>query len=111
VPSANPPVKDRINCVNAVLRNYVGQHRLQIDPRCKQLIKDFEQVCWKADPHGNPLAELDKSDPLRTHASDAAGYFLVREFPMRAQRGTCCQRSSSRRHHPPPGSKSSSCPD
>lgn len=87
VPSANPPVKDRINCVNALLRNHAGQHRLRIDPRCNQLIKDFEQVCWKADPHGNPLAELDKSDPLRTHASDAAGYFVARQFPMRAQRG------------------------
>jgi len=26
------PVKDRINCVNAMLRNYAGQHRLLIDP-------------------------------------------------------------------------------
>jgi hypothetical protein len=24
----------------------------------------FEQVCWKADPYGNPLADLDKSDPV-----------------------------------------------
>jgi hypothetical protein len=87
VPSANPPVKDRINCVNAVLRNHAGQHRLWIDPQCKQLIKDFEQVCWKADPHGNSLAELDKSDPMRTHASDAAGYFMAQEFSMRGQIG------------------------
>lgn len=32
-------------------------------------IRDFEQVCWKTDPYGNPLAELDKSD-LRTHVSE-----------------------------------------
>ncbi len=87
VPSANPPVKDRINCVNAMLLNHAGEHRLLIDPRCKHLIKDLEQVCWKADPHGNPLAELDKSDPMRTHASDAVGYWIAREFPMRAPRG------------------------
>jgi len=87
VPSENPPVKDRINCVNAMLRNHAGEHRLLIDPRCKQLIKDLEQVCWKADPHGNALAEVDKSDPMRTHVSDAAGYWIAREFPMRAQRG------------------------
>jgi hypothetical protein len=87
VPSDNPPVKDRINCVNAMLRNHAGEHRLLIDPRCKHLIKDLEQVCWKADPHGNPLAELDKSDPMRTHASDAVGYWIAREFPMRAPRG------------------------
>jgi hypothetical protein len=87
VPSANPPVKDRINCVNAMLRNHAGEHRLRIDPRCKQLIKDLEQVCWKADPHGNPLAELDKSSPMRTHVSDAVGYWIAHEFPMRARRG------------------------
>jgi len=87
VRSANPPVKDRINCVNALLRNHAGQRRLWIDPKCKHLIKDLEQVSWKADPHGNSLAELDKSDPMRTHASDAAGYFVAREFPMRAKIG------------------------
>jgi hypothetical protein len=87
VPTANPPVKDRINCVNAMLRNHAGQHRLLIDPKCKQLIKDLEQVCWKSDPHGNPLAELDKSDPMRTHTSDAAGYLIARQFPMRARHG------------------------
>jgi hypothetical protein len=87
VPSANPPVKDRTNCVNALLRNHAGQHRLMIDQNCKELIKDFEQVCWKADPHGNSLAELDKSDPMRTHVSDALGYLIAREFPMHAQMG------------------------
>jgi hypothetical protein len=87
VPSSNPPVKDRINCVNAKLRNHAGQNRLFIDPRCKHLIKDFEQVSWKSDPHGNTLADLDKSDPMRTHVSDAGGYLIAREFPMREMRG------------------------
>jgi hypothetical protein len=87
VPSANPPVKDRVNCVNATLRNHAGQHRLLVHSSCKQLIKDFEQVRWKADPHGNPLVELDKSDPMRTHVSDAVGYLIARVFPMRPMRG------------------------
>jgi hypothetical protein len=87
VPSSNPPVKDRINCVNGKLRNHAGQNRLMIDPRCKHLIKDFEQVSWKSDPHGNTLAELNKSDPMRTHVSDAVGYLIAREFPMRQMRG------------------------
>ena len=87
VPSVNPPVKDRINCVNARLRNYAGAHRLLIDPGCKHLIKDLEQVHWKTDPYGNSLGELDKSDPKRTHVSDALGYMISREFPMRAQMG------------------------
>ncbi len=87
VPSANPPVKDRVNGVNALLRNHAGQHRLLVDSACKGLIKDLEQVSWKTDPHGNPLVELDKSDPMRTHLSDAVGY-LVCEGVLHAT----CQR-------------------
>ena len=49
VPSANPPVKDRVNCVNAKLRNHAGQHLLTVNQSCKHLIKDFEQVSWKTD--------------------------------------------------------------
>lgn len=87
IPSANPPVKDRVNCVSAKLKNYAGQFRLLVNPGCKALIKDFEQVSWKKDPHGTQLADLDKSDPNRTHVSDALGYLIAREFPMRAIRG------------------------
>ena len=87
VPRTNPPVKDRTNCVNARLRNHAGQHRLLVDQGCKDLIKDLEQVCWKTDPHGNPLSELDKSDSRRTHVSDALGYLVAKEFPMRPQMG------------------------
>jgi hypothetical protein len=87
IPSANPPVKDRINCVNAMLCNHAGDRRVLIDPKCKDLIKDLDQVSWKADPYGNSLADLDKSDPSRTHVSDALGYWLARAFSMRTQRG------------------------
>jgi Terminase large subunit, T4likevirus-type, N-terminal len=83
VPNANPAVKDRANCVNAMLCNHAGTRRAVIHPRCKELIKDLEQVRWKSDPHGNPLPEVDKSDPLRTHLSDALGYFLVYACPIR----------------------------
>jgi hypothetical protein len=58
-----------------------------VHEQCKHLIRDFEQVCWKTDPHGNTLVELDKSDPMRTHVSDAVGYYIAREFPMRPQMG------------------------
>ena len=84
---SNPPVKDRVNCVNAMLRNQAGQRRLLIDPGCKQLIQDFERVHWKSDPNGNLLGDIDKSDPMRSHASDALGYMIAREFPMRASVG------------------------
>jgi phage terminase large subunit len=80
-------VKDRINCVNARLCNSLGERRLFIDPRCRQLIRDLEQVTWKTDANGNPLVELNKSDPLRTHTSDALGYYIAQEFPMQASIG------------------------
>lgn len=87
VPRAHPLVKDRVNCVNAMLLNYTGQRRLFVDSKCKELAADLEQVAWKADTHGNILSELDKRDPLRTHTSDALGYYVARAFPMRAKRG------------------------
>jgi hypothetical protein len=87
VPTANPPVKDRVNCVNAKLRNHAGQYGLFVNSACKSLIKDLEQVCWRTDPHGNSLVELDKSNSHLTHASDALGYMIARKFPMSAQRG------------------------
>jgi hypothetical protein len=39
------------------------------------------------DPHGNAQVDLDKSDPMRTHASDALGYLVAKVFPLSAQRG------------------------
>jgi hypothetical protein len=35
------------------------------------------------DADGNPLIELDESDPMRTHTSDALGYYVGFAFPMR----------------------------
>jgi hypothetical protein len=80
-------VKDRVNCVNAMLRNQAGDRRLLIDPKCKQLILDFERVHWKSDAHGNALADIDKSDPARSHLSDALGYMIAYEFGMREKAG------------------------
>jgi hypothetical protein len=80
-------VKDRANCVNAMLRNQAGERRLLIDPGCKQLVQDFERVHWKADPNGNALADMDKSDHKRTHVSDALGYLITQEFGMRMKGG------------------------
>jgi len=87
VPSSNGPVKDRVNCVNAKLLNYAGHRSLYLSANCRGLAADFEQLAWKVDPHGTPLSDLDKRDPMRSHLSDALGYYIVREFPMRAVQG------------------------
>jgi hypothetical protein len=87
VPSQNPEIKDRVNCVNAVICNAHGQRRLRVAPRCKQLIRDLEQVVWRTDSNGNAVVDLDRSDPMRTHTSDALGYLIAREFSMRPKAG------------------------
>jgi len=81
--SANPPVRDRINCVNSRLRNTFEENRLFIDPRCRELVKDLEQVAWATDSTGAVMSELDKSDRARTHASDALGYYIAQVFPLK----------------------------
>jgi hypothetical protein len=72
VPASNPPVLSRIRKVNGLLTNALGEVRLEIDPKCEHLIKDFEEVLYKPGS-----AVIDKNrDPLRTHVSDALGYLI-----------------------------------
>jgi hypothetical protein len=83
VPSSNPPVLSRVRKVNALLTNALGEVRLEIDPRCKELIKDLEEVMFKPDS-----GVIDKlRDPQRTHASDALGYVLWELFAEKAKAG------------------------
>ena len=73
LPKSNPLVKYRVNEVNAKLMSADGVQRITVDPKCTELIKDFEQVCFMED-NG---AEIDKKkDRMRTHASDALGYLV-----------------------------------
>lgn len=74
---AKPLVVDRVNCVNAMLDPAEGPPRLTIDPSCKELILDLESMRWD-DQYG----KIDKSDPARSHGSDAAGYLCHRLFPI-----------------------------
>ncbi|MBE7416001.1 MAG: hypothetical protein HS130_12605 [Deltaproteobacteria bacterium] len=81
VKRSNPAVRDRVNAVNAMLESSNGEVRLFLHPRCAHLKKDFETVEWRSGG-----MEIDKSDPERTHASDALGYFIEHEFPLRLNR-------------------------
>jgi hypothetical protein len=81
--ASNPAVRDRVNCVNSRLHNALDEHHLYIDLRCRELIRDLEQVTWALDATGRPTGELDKSDRARTHCSDALGYYIAHIFPLR----------------------------
>jgi hypothetical protein len=78
VPKANPNVRDRINLTNRQLKSASGKIGLLVDPQCKELIKDFEQVCFKEDSN---LIDKDR-DRMRTHLTDALGYVLWQECRM-----------------------------
>jgi hypothetical protein len=73
VPRSNPAVRDRLQVVNAALE------RVRIDARCKELIKDLEQVAYK---ENSQVIDKDR-DPKRTHLSDALGYLMWQEFQGR----------------------------
>ena len=78
---ANPSVKDRINALNSMLETATGRVRLTHHPRCTMLRKDFESLRWRGEAD-----EPDKSDMELTHATDALGYFIEKEFPLRVER-------------------------
>ena len=75
-PGANPPVKDRINSMNAMFRNAAGQRRYRINAdKCPTYADDLEQQIW--DPSGEP----DKKQG-NDHRPDAGGYFIHKEYPI-----------------------------
>ena len=80
-PKANPPVRDRIAAVQALLENGKGQVRLQIHSSCKRLIECLELQSY------TEKGEPDK-DAGHDHMNDALGYIVWREFnPLHAGAG------------------------
>ena len=77
VKNINPPVKDRIAAVNASLKSVDGSVKIQIDPKCKQLIKCISGQTYK---EGTQIP--DKSNNL-DHAMDAFGYKIHWINPIR----------------------------
>ncbi len=79
IPTKNPAERDRINAVNGMICNSKHQRRVFVNPdKCKNLIRDFEQCSYKGGS-----VQIDKTKDLHlTHASDAAGYFLEKEFSL-----------------------------
>jgi hypothetical protein len=75
VPRSNPAVRDRVSLMNAKLEAADGSRSLLVHPRCKELIRDFEQVTYRENSQA-----IDKDrDPKRTHLSDALGYLVWQE--------------------------------
>ena len=80
-PKANPPVRDRVAAVQALLENGKGEVRLKVASACRRMIECLELQCYseKGDP--------DK-DAGHDHMNDALGYLVWREFnPLHAGAG------------------------
>jgi hypothetical protein len=75
VPRSNPAVRERVALMNAKLESAAGRRMLRVDARCRELIKDLEQVSYK---ESSLLIDKDR-DPKRTHLSDALGYLMWQE--------------------------------
>lgn len=70
-PKKNPPVRDRINAMNAA---FGDGYRVNVD-RCPMYTRCLEQQSY------NNQGEPDKSQGL-DHLPDAAGYFIHKDFPL-----------------------------
>ena len=60
------------------MNNQLGKGNITIDPKCKLLIRDLEQVCNK-----EGTRDIDKSNKNLSHMSDAIGYGIEWEFPTK----------------------------
>jgi hypothetical protein len=72
----NPPVKDRVNSMNAMFCNAKGERRYRVNAdACPIYTEHLEQQVWTE--HGEP----DKSANI-DHTNDAGGYFIVKDYPV-----------------------------
>jgi phage terminase large subunit len=73
--ASNPPVKDRINAMNAAFLNANGDRRYLVNTlKCPKYTDALEQQAWV---NGLP----DKSNNI-DHPLDAAGYFIFNQIPV-----------------------------
>jgi len=80
-PRSNPPVRDRVASVQALLCNGKGQVRLQIHASCRKLIESLELQSYNE--KGEPC-----KDSGYDHMADSLGYLIWREFnPLFARSG------------------------
>ena len=74
-PKANPPVRDRVSAVQALLENGNGEVRLFIDPSCKRTIECLELQSYNLKGEPDKEANYD-------HMNDALGYVVHRTFEV-----------------------------
>jgi len=81
VERGNPRIRDRVENMNAMARNAMGETRMTYDPQgCPLFDADVRSVGWRESRTFRAKLD-DGGDKQRTHASDAAGYAVYKLFP------------------------------
>lgn len=97
----NPLVKNRVENMNSLFCNAMGEVRQTYDPSgCPLMDADVRMVGWKRQILLTQQGRLDTGgDPQRTHSTDGAGYAVWKLFPP-GRRGRIIEtnRSSTREH-------------
>ena len=76
-PAANPPVKDRINAMNGMFCNALGERRYRVNAdKCPTYADSLEQQVWAE--NGEPDKTQDND-----HPNDASGYFISYTYPIK----------------------------
>jgi len=82
VRNSHTPIRDRVNSVNAKLKNSNGEHSLFVDPKCRQIITSLERMVYK------PGTSVIEKDGELDHMADAVGYLVDFLFPLRTDYDT-----------------------
>lgn len=76
VNSANPPVKDRINSMNGMFCNAMGERKYLVNTKmCPAYSENLQQQVWAKNGEPDKTAGND-------HTNDAAGYFIIKDYPI-----------------------------
>ena len=79
VRNSHTPIRDRVNSVNAKLKNTRGDRTLFVDPKCKQIISSLEKMVYK------PGTSVIEKDGELDHMADAVGYLIDFLYPLRTE--------------------------
>ncbi len=83
----NPLIKNRINAFNCLVKSQNGDRRLFIDPKCKKLLYNIENLKYR---EGSSILDLPAYSTIRQnpetkflgHPFDAASYLVEYYFPI-----------------------------
>lgn len=79
VRNSHTPIRDRVNSVNAKLKNARNVRTLFVDPKCKNIIKSLERMVYK------PGTSVVDKDGEFDHMADAVGYLIDFLYPLRTE--------------------------